>query len=136
MGSVKAYPYSNKRNETVYFYTSNDSKSQSLVGKSLYEITFAKGQLPPVKGFWSLTVYNPEHLFYANALNRFALGTKNKTLKYNGDGSLTFIEHTVTTGVPKPKSHPAPMPPMGGASLSPDQIKAVAAYVYSLSHKS
>jgi hypothetical protein len=25
---------------------------------------------------------------------------------------------------------------MGGASLSPDQIKAVAAYVYSLSHKS
>jgi mono/diheme cytochrome c family protein len=42
---------------------------------------------------------------------------------------------TVTTGVPKPKSHPAPMPPMGGATLSPDQIKAVAAYVYSLSHK-
>ena len=54
----------------------------------------------------------------------------------NGDGSLAFIEHTVTTGVPKPKSHPAPMPPMGGASLNPDQIKAVAAYVYSLSHKS
>jgi cbb3-type cytochrome c oxidase subunit III len=53
----------------------------------------------------------------------------------NGDGSLAFIEHTVTTGVPKPKSHPAPMPPMGGATLSPDQIKAVAAYVYSLSHK-
>src|SRR4029078_430366 len=45
----------------------------------------------------------------------------------NGDGSLAFIEHTVTTGVPKPKSHPAPMPPMGGATLSPDQIKAVAA---------
>jgi mono/diheme cytochrome c family protein len=54
----------------------------------------------------------------------------------HGDGSLSFIEHTVTTGVPQPKSHPAPMPPMGGASLSPDQIKAVAAYVYSLSHKS
>jgi len=54
----------------------------------------------------------------------------------HGDGSLSFIEHTVTTGVPQPKSHPAPMPPMGGASLSPDQVKAVAAYVYSLSHKS
>lgn len=54
----------------------------------------------------------------------------------HGDGSLSFIEHTVTTGVPQPKSHPAPMPPMGGASLNPDQIKAVAAYVYSLSHKS
>jgi cbb3-type cytochrome c oxidase subunit III len=54
----------------------------------------------------------------------------------HGDGSLSFIEHTVTTGVPQPKSHPAPMPPMGGASLTPAQIKAVAAYVYSLSHKS
>lgn len=28
------------------------------------------------------------------------------------------------------------MPPMGGASLKPDQVKAVAAYVYTLSHGS
>ena len=41
MGSVKAYPYSNKRNETVYFYTANDSKLQPLVGKSSYD-----GHLP------------------------------------------------------------------------------------------
>jgi len=54
----------------------------------------------------------------------------------NGDGSLGSIEKTVTDGVPQPKQHPAPMPPMGGASLTPDQVKAVAAYVYSLSHKS
>ncbi len=53
-----------------------------------------------------------------------------------GDGSLAFIEKTVTEGVPQPKQHPAPMPPMGGASLTQDQVKAVAAYVYSLSHKS
>ena len=42
----------------------------------------------------------------------------------------------MTTGVPKPKEHPAPMPPKGGAPLTDDQVKAVAAYVYSLSHKS
>jgi hypothetical protein len=30
------------------------------------------------------------HLFHSNALNRFSLGTKNKTLKYNADGSLTL----------------------------------------------
>jgi hypothetical protein len=35
-------------------------------------------------------VYNPEHFFYPNSLNRFALGTKNKALKYNDDGSLTI----------------------------------------------
>jgi mono/diheme cytochrome c family protein len=54
----------------------------------------------------------------------------------NGDGSYDFIVHTVTTGVPQPKQHPAPMPPKGGATLSDQQVKAVAAYVYSLSHKS
>jgi mono/diheme cytochrome c family protein len=54
----------------------------------------------------------------------------------NGDGSYEFIVNTVTNGVPKPKEHPAPMPPKGGAQLTDDQVKAVAAYVYSLSHKS
>ena len=40
----------------------------------------------------------------------------------------------VTEGVPTPKSHPSPMPPMGGAQLTEDQVRSVAAYVYSLSH--
>lgn len=52
----------------------------------------------------------------------------------NGDGGYQFIVNTVTNGVPKPKQHPAAMPPKGGAPLTPDQVKAVAAYVYSLSH--
>jgi hypothetical protein len=56
MGAVKADPYDNKRNETMYFYTDNDSQMQQLVGKSSYAVTFPKGQLPPVKGFWSLTM--------------------------------------------------------------------------------
>jgi hypothetical protein len=91
MGSVKADPYDNKRNETMYFYTDNDTQSKQLVGTSSYAVTFAKGQLPPVKGFWSLTMYDPEHYFAPNALKRFALGTKNnKTLKTNADGSLTI----------------------------------------------
>jgi hypothetical protein len=43
-----------------------------------------------VQGFWSLTLYNDLKFFYPNALNRFSLGTKNKTLNYASDGSLTF----------------------------------------------
>ena len=54
----------------------------------------------------------------------------------NGDGSYQFIVNTITNGVPKPKQHPAPMPPKGGAPLTDDQVNAVAAYEYSLSHKS
>jgi cbb3-type cytochrome c oxidase subunit III len=53
----------------------------------------------------------------------------------HGDGSLQFIQNTVRTGVATPKEAAAPMPPMGGATLTPDQVNAVAAYVYSLSHK-
>ena len=53
----------------MYFYTDNDSQFEQLVGESSYAVTFPKGLLPPVKGFWSLTMYNPEHVFYPNALS-------------------------------------------------------------------
>jgi mono/diheme cytochrome c family protein len=51
-------------------------------------------------------------------------------------GSLEEIVAQVTQGVPKEKSKSGiPMPPKGGGTLSEDDIKAVAAYVYSLGHK-
>jgi mono/diheme cytochrome c family protein len=52
----------------------------------------------------------------------------------HGDGSYAFIVSLVQKGVPNPKEAPAPMPPMGGANLSPEQVRAVAAYVYGLNH--
>lgn len=52
----------------------------------------------------------------------------------NGDGSLASIEKIIAEGVAKPKKMPAPMPPKGGGQLTDSQIKAAAAYVYSLSH--
>jgi mono/diheme cytochrome c family protein len=54
----------------------------------------------------------------------------------NTDGSYEGIVKVVTNGVPQPKQHPAPMPPKGGAALDDAQVRAVAAYVFSLSHKS
>ncbi len=50
------------------------------------------------------------------------------------DGSYTGIQKTITEGVPQPKKYRAPMPAMGGAQLSADQVKALAAYIYSISH--
>jgi cbb3-type cytochrome c oxidase subunit III len=50
----------------------------------------------------------------------------------NVDGTYDAIVNLVKTGVPQPKQAPGPMPPMGGAQLSEDQVKAVAAYVWSL----
>jgi cbb3-type cytochrome c oxidase subunit III len=54
----------------------------------------------------------------------------------HGDGSYDMIVSTVTKGVPKEESKTGiPMPPKGGSSITDDEVKAVAAYVYSLSHK-
>lgn len=52
------------------------------------------------------------------------------------DGSLDGIKKTITDGVPQPKQYRSPMPPMGGAQLTPDQVSAIAAYVWSLGHQS
>ena len=50
------------------------------------------------------------------------------------DGSYAGILKTIREGVPSPKEYRSPMPPMGGAELTSDQLAAVAAYVWALSH--
>ena len=97
-GTAKSNMYDNRPEETKYIYTENDSHGKQLNGKNTYAITFANGQVPPVKGFWSLTLYNEEHFFNPNALGRYSLGTKNKTLKYNTDGSLTLYAGAKSPG--------------------------------------
>jgi glucose/arabinose dehydrogenase/mono/diheme cytochrome c family protein len=51
------------------------------------------------------------------------------------DGSYPGIAKTITEGVSQPKQYRSPMPPMGGAQLTPNEVSAVAAYVWSLSHQ-
>ena len=80
----------NAPNETKYYYQDLDMTGARLNGANRYAVTFAKDQTPPVNGFWSLTLYNEHHFFAPNELKRYSLGTKNKTLKYNPDGSLTI----------------------------------------------
>ena len=111
-GTAKSNMFDNKPNETQYFYTDDDDSGEVLRGDHNYEITFPKGELPPVKGFWSLTLYNDKHLFNPNDLKRYSLGTKNKSLKYNTDGSLTLYAGHDSPGsdkesnwLPAPKGH-------------------------------
>jgi glucose/arabinose dehydrogenase/mono/diheme cytochrome c family protein len=51
------------------------------------------------------------------------------------DGSYAGIEKTITDGVPEPKRYRSPMPAAGGAQLSRDDLSALAAYVWSMSHR-
>ncbi|MFZ3329139.1 MAG: c-type cytochrome [Candidatus Acidiferrales bacterium] len=61
------------------------------------------------------------------------LAGKNKKWLWS-DGSYAGIAKTITDGVSQPKEYRSPMPPMGGAQLTPDQVKALAAYIWSLNH--
>ena len=63
--------------------------AQTLTGANRYVIHFAKGQLPPVGAFWSLTMYNSKHAFVDNPINRYAIGDRDK-LTFDDDGSLTL----------------------------------------------
>lgn len=89
--AARANIFSNAPNETLYHALDVDASGARLNGANRYAITFAAGQLPPVRGFWSLTMYNETHFFETNSLNRYSLGTKNKNLQVAADGSLTLF---------------------------------------------
>jgi hypothetical protein len=109
---AKSNMYENAPQETKYIFTDTDTPGDQLDGNSLYSITFPKGQVPPVNGFWSLTLYNQYHFFNPNTLHRFSLGTKNKTLQYSANGSLTLYAGAKSPGKDKESNWlPAPKTP-------------------------
>jgi hypothetical protein len=55
-GTAKSNMYDNKPDETKYIYRDVESAGAQLHGRNAYTVTFPKGQLPPVKGFWSMTL--------------------------------------------------------------------------------
>ncbi len=50
------------------------------------------------------------------------------------DGSVEGLSAVIAKGVAEPKRYRSLMPPMGGATLSPAELKAVSSYVWSISH--
>jgi len=110
---AKSNIFVNRPNETKYFYQDLDANGQRLDGTNRYTVTFARGQTPPVRGFWSLTLYNRHHFFEPNELRRYSLGTKNSQLKFGADGSLTLYVQAnspesdkKTNWLPAPESGP------------------------------
>jgi hypothetical protein len=79
--------------DAIYPMTRVDGEGKPLNGQNKYVVHFAKDQIPPVKAFWSVTMYNDKQFFVANPLNRYAIGDRDQ-LKFNPDGSLDlYIQH-------------------------------------------
>lgn len=80
--------------EVVYMVAETDSNHELLDGgRHSYVLHFASP--PPVKGFWSFTIYDARtRLLIEHPSERFKLGDRDKGLVYGDDGSLTlYIQH-------------------------------------------
>ncbi len=80
----------NPQEESIYPNLQRDRAGNPLHGASRYLVHFEPDQLPPVDGFWSVTVYDEHGYQVANELDRFALGDRDE-LDYGPDGSLTIL---------------------------------------------
>lgn len=87
----------NKAEDAVYPMTRMDSEGRPLNGKNKYVMHFEKDHLPPVNGFWSLTMYDSRQFFVKNPLNRYALGDRDEMV-LNPDGSLDIYVQNSAPG--------------------------------------
>jgi hypothetical protein len=81
----------NTRAEAVYPTALRDSDGTPLDGHSRYRIVFAKGQAPPARAFWSLTMYDADGYLVANPQKRYAIGDSHPPLARRSDGSIVVV---------------------------------------------
>lgn len=76
----------NRPEDAVYPTSEGPKIVEKYNGANKYVLHFDKGQMPPVNGFWSVTMYNAKYFFVDNPLNRYDVSQRNK-FKTNADGS-------------------------------------------------
>lgn len=77
----------NRPQDAVYPTSEVDGDGKTYDGAKKYVLHFPKGQTPPAKGFWSLTMYDTDYFFVKNPLDRYTVSSRSD-FKYNEDGSL------------------------------------------------
>ena len=105
----------NVSEQAFYGNWGKDAEDALLDGSKFnYTFTFPKGQLPPVRFFWSLTVYDGiTRLLADSPIDRYAIGDRTEGLKYELDGSLTIYVQRDSPGKEKESNWlPAPNGPM------------------------
>ena len=89
----------NPPEDAVYISDSTDASGAPLDGSMRYRMHFSSNKLlPPVRAFWSVTAYDKDGYFIANAMNRYAMGDRDN-LKFNPDGSLDLYIQDQNPGV-------------------------------------
>jgi hypothetical protein len=98
----------NRPQDAVYPTSEGPGAIEKYNGAKKYVLHFDKGQLPPVDGFWSLTMYDAGYFFVPNPLNRYTVSQRNKFI-VNADGSVDLYVQNESPGKAKEQNWlPAP----------------------------
>jgi hypothetical protein len=106
--------YGNSKQEAMYPIYRVDAAGKPLNGANRYSLHFAAGEYPPVKAFWSLTMYDlPQSLLVANPINRYLINSPMlPEMKKDADGGLTIYIQNESPGKDKESNWlPAPKGP-------------------------
>jgi hypothetical protein len=90
----------NRPQDAVYPMSQRASLLEAYEGENTYTLRFEKGQLPPVRGFWSLTMYDEQVFFVANPINRYSMSLRTNP-KFESDGSLVILIQNENPGPDK-----------------------------------
>jgi hypothetical protein len=106
--------YGNSKEEAIYPAYAVDAAGQPLEGAARYTLRFAPGGLPPVRAFWSITMYAlPSRLLVANSLGRYLINSPMlPSLKRDADGGITIYVQRESPGTGREANWlPAPAGP-------------------------
>ena len=100
----------NRPQDAIYPTLAQARPARGLLRRAQVHDGLPKGQRPPVKGFWSLTMYDEQMFFVANPINRYSMSVRTNP-KMGEDGSLTIYIQNETpgatsrpTGCPRPRA--------------------------------
>ena len=97
--------------DAIYPINLADESGKPLHGANKYTLHFDKGDAPPARAFWSVTLYDAEGYQVPNSLNRFAVSSW-MPFKYAADGSLDLYFQNDSPGTDKEADWlPAPKGP-------------------------
>lgn len=91
----------NRPDDAVYPLSQKDADGHDYDGaRHNYVLRFEKGQLPPARAFWSLTMYDPDFFFVPNPINRYELSQRNSFVT-DPDGSIELYIQAGSPGKDK-----------------------------------
>jgi hypothetical protein len=90
----------NRPQDAIYPTSLKPNMLEHYSGGNSYVVRFEKGKLPPVKGFWSLTMYDEGMFFVDNPINRYSMSLRTNPV-FEPDGSLLIYIQNESPGKDK-----------------------------------